>query len=142
MMTREEMTALLTRCRTALANRDTETLVDAHAEDCVIDSPTAGGVAKGREAVAKVYDAWFNAFPDLHVGAGDMLIDGNRAALELVLSGTHTGGFLGLPPTGKPFRVPLVWMVEAKNGQISHARPFYDFSGVLIQIGVLKVKSM
>jgi steroid delta-isomerase-like uncharacterized protein len=141
-MTREEMTDLITRCRIALANHDTKGLVAAHAEDCVIESPTAGGVATGRKAVAKVYDAWFNAFPDLTVAAGELLVDGNRAAHCLVLSGTDTGGFLGMPATGKPFRVPLVWVIEAENGFVTHARPFYDFSGVLIQIGVLKVKSV
>jgi steroid delta-isomerase-like uncharacterized protein len=141
-MTREEMTDLVTRCRTALANHDTKALVAAHAEGCTIESPTAGGVATGRAAVAKVYDAWFNGFPDLKVAAGDLLIDGNRAAHCMVLSGTDTGGFLGMPATGKPFRVPLVWVIEADNGLVTHARPFYDFSGLLIQIGVLKVKSV
>jgi steroid delta-isomerase-like uncharacterized protein len=141
-MTREDMTALMAQCTTALANHDTKGLVAAHAEDCVIESPTAGGIATGRAAAARVYDAWFNAFPDLKVTVGDLLVDGNRAAHCLVLSGTDTGGFLGMPATGKPFRVPLVWVIEADNGLVTHARPFYDFSGVLIQIGVLKVKSM
>jgi len=141
-MTREEITDLVTRCRIALANHDTKALVAAHAEGCTIESPTAGGVATGRAAVAKVYDAWFNGFPDLKVAAGDLLIDGNHAAHCMVLSGTDTGGFLGMPATGKPFRVPLVWVIEADNGLVTHARPFYDFSGLLIQIGVLKVKSV
>ena len=141
-MTREDMTALVTGCLTALSNHDTKALVAAHAEGCTIESPTAGGVATGRAAVAKVYDAWFNGFPDLKVAAGDLLIDGNRAAHCMVLSGTDTGGFLGMPATGKPFRVPLVWVIEADNGLVTHARPFYDFSGLLIQIGVLKVKSV
>jgi len=141
-MTREKMIALLDRCRTAMANRDTSALIAAHGENCVVESPTAGGMAKGREAAARVYDAWFSAFPDLAVVGGDMLIDGNRAAHILTLSGTHTGVFLGLPATGKPFKVPLLWLIEAENGLITHARPFYDFSGVLIQIGLLKVKAM
>jgi steroid delta-isomerase-like uncharacterized protein len=141
-MTRDEMEALMIRWRTAFGNRDTDTLIATHAEDCVIESPTAGGTAKGRAAVARLYDAWFSAFPDLTVVPGDMLIDGDRAAHSMMLSGTHTGGFLGLPPTGKPFRVPLLLLVQAENGLITHTRPFYDFSGVLIQIGVLKVKSM
>jgi hypothetical protein len=54
--------------------------------------------------------------------------------------GTDTGGFLELPPTGKPFRVPVVWLFTLKDNQFAHVRPIYDYTGTLVQIGVLKAK--
>ena len=140
-MTRDDMTALLSGIHAAIEHHDADSIASAHAEHAVMESPTAGGIANGREAIAKVYDAWFTGFPDLAVTPPEMVIDGNSAALYLTLSGTDTGGFLGLPPTGKPFRVPMVFLMKAENGFITHSHPLYDFSGLLIQIGVLKVKA-
>jgi steroid delta-isomerase-like uncharacterized protein len=140
-MTRDQMVDLLSRCHAAIASHDADTIAALHADDSTMESPTAGGTAHGREAIAKVYDAWFTGFPDLVVTAPEMLIDGDRAALYLTLSGTDTGGFMGLPATGKPFRVPMVFLYQVRDGLIIHSHPLYDFSGLLIQIGVLKVKA-
>ena len=140
-MTRDEMAALVSRCHTAIVNRDADGVANEHAEDCVTESPTAGGHAVGREAVARIYDAWFTAFPDMQVTPAEFIIDGERAAQLFTVSGTDTGGFMGMPPTGKPFRLPIVILIEARNGAIVHSRPIYDFSGLLIQLGVLKVRA-
>ena len=60
--------------------------------------------------------------------------------LIATVSGTDTGGFMGLPPTGKAFRVPAVFAYALANGQITRWQTVYDFAGVLIQIGMLRAK--
>jgi steroid delta-isomerase-like uncharacterized protein len=139
-MTRTEIESLVARCQEAFDQHDAVAVADEHSATCVMDSPTAGGVVTGREAIANVYAAWFNGFPDLVMVSEELLVDGARFAQRLTLTGTDTGGFLGLPATGKPFRLPLVWLCETRDGQIVHSRPVYDFSGLLIQIGALKAK--
>ena len=67
----------------------------------------------------------------------ELVIDGDRAAQVATLAGTDTGGFLGLPASGKPFRVPIL-TPHGKDQQIVSERRIYDFTGLLIQIGVLK----
>jgi ketosteroid isomerase-like protein len=47
---------------------------------------------------------------------------------------------MGLRPTGKLFRVPIVWVLQVKDGQFVHVRAIYDFTGLLVQIGALKAK--
>lgn len=140
-MTHDEMTALMARCVAAFQRRDAAALADEHADDCIMDSPTAGGIVEGRDAIRRIYNAWFKAFPDLQINAEPPIIDGDRVAQCYLLTGTDTGGFLGMAPSGKPFRLPLVWVCDVENGAIAHSRPIYDFSGMLIQLGVLKVKS-
>ncbi len=139
-MTRDEIIALVARCQTALNRRDAIAIAAEHAEACVMESPTAGAAITGRSAIAQVYDAWFKGFPDLTIMAGDVVAEEDRFAQLFVLSGTDTGGFLGLPPTGKPFRAPMVWFCHVNEHHIVHSQPIYDFSGVLIQIGLLKTK--
>ena len=139
-MTRAGIEALVARCQEAFDQHDAVALADEHSATCVMDSLTAGAEVKGREAVANIYKAWFQGFPDLVVAPEELLVDGAWFARRYTLTGTDTGGFLGLPATGKPFRLQMVWVCETRDGQIVHSRPVYDFSGLLIQIGALKAK--
>jgi predicted ester cyclase len=79
-------------------------------------------------------------FPDVQFTVVDLLVDENRVVWSIEVHGTDTGGFLGLPPTGKPFRVPVICLCTIRDGLISHERRIYDFTGMLVQIGVLKAK--
>ena len=50
------------------------------------------------------------------------------------------GSFLGLEPSGRSFHIPAVFTYELRNGQIAREQRIYDFTGLLVQIGVLKAK--
>ena len=139
-MTREEIVKLVNRRREAFARLDAEALAADHAEDGVHESPAAGGTVTGREAIAKFYRAWFAGFPDVTMDWSDLVIDGDRVVEVATASGTDTGGFMGLPATGKRFRLPVVFMFTLTDGLIAHQRSVYDFTGMLVQIGVLKAK--
>jgi predicted ester cyclase len=139
-MTRDDIVALFARRQDAIARRDVNFIVSQHAPDCVHVSPLAGTIVKGREAIGQLYDQWFKGFPDYELTSEELLIDGDRVVQVSTQSGTDTGGFMGLPPTGKPFRVPVVWLFTLKDNQFVYVRPIYDFTGTLVQIGVLKAK--
>jgi steroid delta-isomerase-like uncharacterized protein len=139
-MTREEMVTLFDRRRAAYARLDAEALAADHAENAVLDSPAGGGTVNGREAVARIYRAWFEGFPDVTVDWSDLVIDGDRVVQMATMSGTDTGGFMGLPATGKRFCFPIALMFTFKDGLIARERRVYDYTGMLIQIGLLKAK--
>jgi steroid delta-isomerase-like uncharacterized protein len=139
-MTREETAELINRHCEAYARLDAEALAADHAVDSVLESPVAGGTVTGREAIAKIYRAWFAGFPDVTMDWTDRVIDGDRAVQVATASGTDTGGFMGFPATGKRFGFPIVYMFVFRNGLIAHERRVYDFTGMLLQIGLLKAK--
>ena len=139
-MTREQIVALFASRQDAIARRDVDLIAAQHAPDCEHESPLAGGTVKGREAIGQLYERWFKGFPDFVLTSEELLIDGDRVIQVTTQSGTDTGGFMELPPTGKPFRVPVVWLFTLKDNQFTHVRPIYDFTGTLMQIGVLKAK--
>ena len=138
-MTRDEIAALFARRQEAVERRDADALAAFHSEDGIVESLMAGTVT-GRAAIAGVYQAWFKAFPDVIMTADDLIIDGNRAVLVNSVTGTDTGGFMGLPPTGRPFKLSLIHLYVLKDGAIQHERRIYDFTGLLVQIGVLKAR--
>jgi len=139
-MSRDEITACVARRQSAWQNRDAASLTEDHTDDCVVESPLAGGETRGREAIEKLYATYFHAFTDIHLETNDLLIDGDRAALFAVASGTDRGGFMGMAPTGRPVRFAIVFMYEFKNGLIARERRVYDFTGLLVQVGMLKAK--
>lgn len=138
-MTREQIVAFFDRRQEATDNLDAAAMTAQYAEDCVVESPSAGTL-RGPAEVEKATRAWFDAFPDLKIQRELLVIDGNRAVQVVMLEGTDIGGFMGLPPQGRTFRVPTVLIYEFKNGQIARERRIYDFTGVLVQVGVLKAK--
>ena len=140
-MTRQDVRALFTRRQDAWDRLDAAALAADHADDGVVESPLAGGAATGREAVQKLYGTYFRAFSDLRLEEDDLIIDGDRVVLVGRVSGTDTGGFMGMPPTGRAVSVPIMFFYEVRDGLIARERRVYDFTGVLVQVGILKAKS-
>ena len=138
-MTREEIVALFERRAENWRRRDVAALAADHASECVVISPT-GGVLEGRDEIERIYRMWFTAFPDLTLSNSDILIDGNRVALVFSLSGTHAGDFFGLHASGRHLEATCAFIYTLADGSIVQERRVLDFTGVLVQIGVLRAK--
>jgi len=138
-MTREDIVTFFGRRHEAYERHDPVALAALHTPDCVLESAMAGTVV-GRQGVEQFYDHLFASFPDFKYEPEELLIDGDRVAEKASFGGTDIGGFMGLPPTGKHVRVPAVLLFTLKDGQIQRMQSVYDFTLMLVQIGVLKVK--
>ena len=138
-MTRNDVLDLIVRWQNAAAGRDVETYAACYADTAQIDSPMAGAVT-GREGAVKVFTAFFSAFPDGVFVWEEPIIDGPRIAAVAGVSGTSVGDFMGLPPSGKAFRVSMVFLLDVHDGLIVRDRRNYDFTGWLVQVGVLRAK--
>jgi len=138
-MTRQQMLAFFKHREDAHDDLDAAALAADYADHAVIESPTAG-VHTGPEAAERTFRVIFSAFLDLTTKVESLIIDGNSAVKVVSLEGTHIGEFLGLAPTGKRFIMPAVFFYQLENGKIVRERRIYDFTGLLVQIGVLKAK--
>jgi len=139
-MTRQDVEALFSRRRDAMQRHDADEAGRLYAVDAVVESPIAGGTVRGRDANTDVMRRLFKSFPDVSFELVALLVDGDRVAEETMMSGTDDGGFMGMPPTRKPFQLQLMSMCEVRDGEIVHERRIYDFTGMLVQIGVLRAK--
>ena len=138
-MTHDEILALLDRRRMAIAYRDERGLAALYAETIWLESPLAG-LAVGRDAAVKATWAFFEAFPDVTIDEETFAIDGDRVAIIAHVGGTHRGEIMGLPPSGRAFRLLSTFVFLLRDKRIVEERRIYDFTGMLIQIGVLKAK--
>ncbi len=137
-MTRSEIATMFDRRRDAYDRKDAAALAKDYAVDCVVESPS-GGTHRGPAAVEQVLRAVFEGL-DVKVHQESVIIDGDAVAQAVTIEGTDIGEFLGLPPTGRSFRVPGVFLYELRNGAIARERRIYDFTGLLIQAGLLRAK--
>ena len=139
-MTRVEIAALFGRRQQAWDRLDADALAADYSDDATVESPLAGGSASGRDAIERLYVTYFAAFPDFKIDQEVLLIDGDNAAQFCRATGTDNGGFMGMAPTKRKitFRVGLFHTL--RNGQIVRERRVYDFTGLLIQVGLLKAK--
>jgi steroid delta-isomerase-like uncharacterized protein len=137
-LTRVQIEALFARRQDDYDNLDAVSLAGDYADDAVIDSPISGrhGKAEAQQSIEMV----FRAFMDITLTTDALIIDGGRVAQVITLEGTNIGGLFGLPPTGKSFKIPAVFLFELRDGRITRERRIYDFTGVLVQVGVLKAK--
>jgi predicted ester cyclase len=122
-----------------MGRHDALALAALHSESCVVESPL-GGTVQGPAAIAQVYRALFEAFSDVTITIDDLVIDGDRAVQVGTMSGTDTGGLMGMVPSGKPALLPIVLVCRLADGLIVHERRIYDFTGMLVQVGVLKAR--
>ena len=75
---------------------------------------------QGVEAAKAAFETIFHAFgdPQHHLEAL-IIIDNDHVAEVLTIAGTNPGGLMGLPPSGRDFRVPAVLPYDVRGGKIS-----------------------
>ena len=138
-MTRPETLAFFARRQAQWNAHDADGLAAGHAEDGVVQSPMHG-TPRGRAAIADSYSALFGVFPDWQFTEDDLIVDGDRVAQVFTAEATHTGEFMGLAGTNRRFRIQGVRLYDMSHGLIRSERRLYDFTGLLIQVGVLRSK--
>jgi predicted ester cyclase len=137
-MTRAEIVAFFQRRQEAHENLDAKALAADYADEAVIESPSFG-VHTGRDA-EKAIGAIFDAFLDITFSWDELVIDGDVVVAIMSIEGTHMRELLGFEPTGKRFQMSAAFVHRLKDGKIIHERRIYDFTGLLVQIGVLKAR--
>jgi uncharacterized protein (TIGR02246 family) len=138
-MMRDEILALIKRRHALWMARDAAALAATHTENGTVASPV-GGVLEGRAEIERVYRLWFSAFPDMTVQQDELLVDGDRVVVIMRIMGTHAGDFFGLAPTQRRVEVQIADLMSVADGLVLEERRIYDFTGMLVQVGVLKAK--
>jgi steroid delta-isomerase-like uncharacterized protein len=131
--------ALFERRRDAWSRRDPAALAADYTDDATVASPMFPK-AEGRPAIEKSFVSLFRTFPDWTMDLEEPCVDGDRAMQACRVRATQQGDFMGLPGTGKRMQFECVLVMKLRDGLIAEERRVYDFTGVLIQLGVLRGK--
>jgi uncharacterized protein (TIGR02246 family) len=138
-MKHPELQALTERHRNAWQRRDPAALAACYHPDGVITSPLFA-TARGRAAIEASYAALFTTFPDLEITVDATVVDPPHVANFETLRGTHMHEFLGHLPTNRRIEISLARVMKVESGLIIQQQVIYDFTGLLVQVGVLRAK--
>ena len=138
-MTRDEIVTFFDERQQTWLNRDSDGLGAFHAENGTIESPMFGR-RQGRQAISDSYRALFATFPDWDFQGEPLLIDGDRVCQPFSATATHVGTFMGIDGTNRKFKIQGVRLFTMADRLVQHERRMYDFTGLLIQIGILRGK--
>jgi steroid delta-isomerase-like uncharacterized protein len=136
-MTRESLLAFFVDRQALWRARNASALASGHAADGRVSSPMWRELL-GRDAILESYRQLFETFPDWEFQGERVLVDGNRVAQAFTATATLEGEFMGLPATHRRCQIEGVRLYEMKDGLIQTERRLYDFTGLLIQLGVLR----
>ena len=138
-MTRDNVVAFFERWERTWAERDVDALANMYTETCKVSSPMFGQI-NGRTAVAESYRRLFSAFPDWTLTTEDLIVDDGNVAQVFTVTATHKGDFMGLPGTGRKAQIHGARILRFTDGLIHEERRLYDFTLLLMQVGVLRGK--
>jgi steroid delta-isomerase-like uncharacterized protein len=138
-MTHENLRAFIENQKAAWHRRDSVTLAAGHTDDGIVVSPMFTTV-RGRAAIEASYRALFSSFPDWRISLEDPIVEDDRVAMFFTATATHVGEFMGFPGSGRRFEIQGVMMFKMQGGLIAEERRVYDFTGLLLQTGVLRGK--
>jgi ketosteroid isomerase-like protein len=107
------------------------------AEDYVDHGPM--GDISGREAFKQLVAQWRDAVPDVHCEVGTVVAQGDLCAWVVRTTGTHTGGGLGFPATGKRFETLSANVGRFRDGRAAEHWSEQGLFPMLVQVGVIPV---
>ncbi len=94
---------------------------------------------QGVAEISQGLESWKEAMPDVKGTVTNAFANTDRAVLEVMWEGTHTGPLAGpggtIPASGKPQVTTSAWVFEFEGDKIKESRNYFDMLSLLQQIG-------
>jgi predicted ester cyclase len=101
-----------------------------------VDHEAPPGTPPGPEGANAVLRWLRGAFADLSYEILDAFGEGDRVAVRLITKGTHTGEFMGTPPTGRQFEMEAIHLYRIADGKVAEHWAKRDDLGLARQLGL------
>lgn len=129
--------ALVRRVYDEVINQEKASVIgEVFAADAVIHDPLTG-TSQGAAAFAQLLGMFDAAFPHHRVTVDQVIADGGYVGVLHTHIATHTGSFMGRPPTGKSVVVNGLELFRVVDGRIVEFWRKDDDVSLLMQLGFL-----
>jgi predicted ester cyclase len=118
--------------------RRLELVDELYAPNVVFDYTPYAPVGQGRDAIRQSLQRAWSSFPDYHEELLSLTAEGWRVAMHLRITGTQSGQWGPLPPTGKRLEFEEMAILDFDaEGRVVHQRGIVDNLNALRQAGVM-----
>ncbi len=126
---------LIERFYAELWNSWDDSAVDRTLSPGFVFRGSLGQQTNGRDGWRQYRDLVRAGSADFHNEIAELVCGGARAAARLTYTGTHTGGLLGLPATGRRFEYAGAAFFTADDQWLTSAWVLGDLDGLRRQLG-------
>ena len=92
----------------------------------------------GPEGLKQLMNMAFKAFPDFHETIEDIIAEGDKVWARITFTGTHSGEWLGIAPTGKKITSMMVDIFRIVNGKLVEYWDVGDRLDFFKKLGVIE----
>jgi steroid delta-isomerase-like uncharacterized protein len=114
-----------------------EVIDELIADDSVDHAELPPGMPHGKEGLKLLVTALRSAFPDLKITLKMEIAEGDLVMGYGTQTGTMTGEFAGMPPSGKTATWDAIHITRIKDGKIVEHWAVQDQLGMLQQLGFI-----
>src|SRR6185369_18091642 len=116
-MSSEENKKIVRRYQEIYNENDLEALGEVLSQD-LLTPKIMPGIPRGMEGAKAAHRIMLAGFPDYQTIIDDLIAEGDKVAARITMSGTHTGSFMGIPPTGKRISFTGMYIARIDDGKI------------------------
>lgn len=137
-MSNAENKKIVRRYQEIYNSNDLEALGEVVSED-LLTPKIMPGIPSGMEGAKAAHRIMLAGFPDYQTVIDDLVAEGDKVAARITMSGTNTGNFMGIPPTGKHVSFTGIYIARIANGKIVEHWGEEDSISLLQQLGALSL---
>ncbi len=93
------------------------------------------GIPPDLEGFKQMVPVFRSAFSDVEVDIDDLIAEGDRVVDRITVRGTHSGDFMGIPPSGIRWEMQEIHIARIVDGKIAERWTMFDMAGLLQQLG-------
>ena len=117
--------------------RRLDVIDELYAPSFVADYRPYAPLREGPEAVREMVERAWETFPDYHEDLLSLVVEGDRAAVHLRITGTQHGAWGVVPPTGRHVEFEeMILLTFGPDGRVVHQRGIADNLAALRQLGL------
>lgn len=128
---------LVSELHKAWNEKDWDLLVSLHADDWIEHNQPEG--MDDLEGLHMTFNVFTAAFPDLKFAPVNIISDGNNISSQYEITATHTGDFMGMPPTGRTVKFRGITQLRMKKSLCAEAWTVLDQMTLMQQLGAIPV---
>jgi len=136
-MSTQENRAIARRFIQVWGKGDLDIIDELAAPSLSVQYPAMPQVIRGSKAFRKVMENFRSAFPDSDLHIEEEIAEDDKVVIRWIFSGTHQGGLLGIPATGKKVKWTGITIYQIVDGKVMEERGEEDFLGFFRQIGLV-----